>query len=201
MEGSVHHRPISLSSEKGLCVRWDALLVRFDDVSVIVSRPLGLMVLEREKCRGAGSGLEESAKGLWGIPGVSCIMVISESRGLDASRRRLRRWREWSSESDSESESMVPDWRAREWPTVDSDSAFEAAVDGRTIVAPWESDEVEEELGVDTKAGLDFLVMLRAVGLPIVAVLFSEPAGLSEDGLPMRGIWIRIGGAKCFCSI
>lgn len=175
--------------------------MRFDDVSVIVSRPLGLMVLDREKCRGTGSGLKESAKGLWRIPGVSCIIVISESRGLDASRRRLRRWREWSSDSDSESESIVPDWRAREWPTVDSDSAFEAAVEGRTIVASWESDEVEEELGVDTKAGLDFLVMLRAVGLPIVAVLFSEPAGLSGDGLPMRGIWIRIGGAKCFCSI
>jgi hypothetical protein len=52
-----------------------------------------------------------------------------------------------------------------------SDFVLETAVEGRAVVAPWESDEVVEELGVDTKAGLAFLAMLRAVGLRTVAVL------------------------------
>jgi hypothetical protein len=92
----------------------------------------------------------------------------------------------------------LPGWRAREWLTVDEDSATETAVEGG---GEFEEDVVEE-LGLDTSAGLTpFLVMLRAVGLPTVI----EPDRLSGDGLllvlPIPGIWNRMGGAKCFCSI
>lgn len=110
------HRSLLLSSEKGLCVRLDEPLARFDDSSAIGVIG-GCSALRVDVWRstvgrdGEDSIVELSEKGLCSDVGVSWMSVASELR------RRVRRAREWSSsssDSESESESNSAACRARE---------------------------------------------------------------------------------------